>query len=92
MSNIGFDTYTGELRNCEVVNYNGHIIVWGHCYNDSKQRFEDGRWIHTSYIKSTEEGVVKTRNSTYKVDQETLDKVNKLIEELGVSHKKTDKV
>jgi hypothetical protein len=91
MSNIGLEDVTGELRNCEVAVYNGFIIVWGNCYNDSHKRFDDGRWIHTSYIRSTGPGVVNTRNSVYKVDQSVVDEVNALIAELGKDHKKKDR-
>ena len=46
-------------------------IVWGHCYDDSKGRFRDGTYIHTSSVpdlrkKALQKGdLVKTLNSTY---------------------------
>lgn len=48
----------------------GKVIVEGRIYNDSKNRFEDGKFIHTSAIKSVnfEDGTVVTQNSVYNLD------------------------
>lgn len=44
-------------------------VVWGLIYGDSKGRFADGSFIHTSSLKPTgklEEGAtITTRNSSY---------------------------
>lgn len=48
-------------------------IVWGFIYGDTKKRFRDGTWIHTSDVKgirsmNLKEGdIIETRNSFYKL-------------------------
>jgi hypothetical protein len=48
-----------------------HKCIWGYVYRDTKGRFVDGTWIHTSSIPNPnpnnyEEGVVvQTRNTRY---------------------------
>lgn len=50
----------------------GHAL-WGQIYGDSKGRFRDGHYVHTSKIKSinvSPTGVfVSTLNSVYKVEE-----------------------
>lgn len=48
-----------------------HKCIWGYVYRDTKGRFVDGTWIHTSSIPNANpseyvEGfVVQTRNTQY---------------------------
>lgn len=44
-------------------------VYSGNCYGDIHGRFYEGQWIHTSYVISgpDEDGIIKTRNSTYKI-------------------------
>ena len=56
----------------------GHNLVVGQCaqghiYQDSKNRFMDGTFVYTSRVESITDGLVKTRNTTYKI---ALDGVN----------------
>ena len=50
------------------TNYN---VVWGYIWGDSKGRFRDGTWIHTSVVTNAKPGdkpaVIETLNSTYEV-------------------------
>lgn len=61
--------YTARLENW--VKDDTHSVIWGFVYEDSKGRFRDGTWIHTSYIdadlfiSAKEDDVVKTLNSSY---------------------------
>ena len=60
---------TGRLENWEIDP--SLSIIWGHCYDDVRGRWEDGTWIHTSHVDKLYEMDLKegdkivTRNSTY---------------------------
>lgn len=52
------------------------FIIYGYVYGDTKGRFPDGTYIHTSGIKNrklTKGDIVKTRNSVYKLGKEGLE-------------------
>ena len=60
---------TGRLENWKT---DPHLsILWGDCYDDVHKRWEDGTWIHTSYVKGLYEMDLRegdkiiTRNSVY---------------------------
>lgn len=58
---------TGRLENW-VWDERG--IYWGNIYEDSRGRFNDGTWIHTSLVKKEKKNriegdLVKTLNSIY---------------------------
>lgn len=58
------------LENWSVENVTEEeFMIWGYVYGDTKGRFYDGQYIHTSGIKYGEAldkgSVVNTRNSTY---------------------------
>lgn len=63
---------TAELKNWskDQISRNYHVFC-GHVYGDIKERFEDGTYIRTSYVKSTEERddcfIVTTKNSVYRL-------------------------
>jgi len=47
-----------------------HLVIWGFIFGDTRKRFSDGTWIHTSLIEkkfkdATEGDVVETLNSKY---------------------------
>jgi hypothetical protein len=49
-------------------------VIWGYIYNDSKKRFAQGEYVHTSYLpiplgqdEALEEKVYSTLNSKYYV-------------------------
>lgn len=61
---------TGRLEKWVVDQV--HPIVWGRIFGDTRGRFPDGLWIHTSVVPALAEGaslsegqVIKTLNSTY---------------------------
>ena len=60
---------TGKLENWYMEQVTRkEFIIWGHLSGDSKGRWPDGRWIHTSGVKNRrikEGDIVRTRNSTY---------------------------
>lgn len=56
--------------------YDSHYhVVWGMIEGDTKGRFADGAWIHTSWLRHNKEEVgnfkegdiISTRNSKYKL-------------------------
>ncbi len=55
----------GRLENWSYKE--GDLLVWGNVYDDTKGRFEDGSYIHTSQIVhlDIEGGHVRTLNSLY---------------------------
>ncbi len=60
---------TGRLEGWHIDNI-FPTIIWGHVFEDSKDRFRDGTRIHTSHIKTPPEqwvegAIVETLNSTY---------------------------
>lgn len=63
------DEVTGRLENWVLgLTHKGECIIWGFVYGDSKDRWPDGNWIHTSGtpIKDFKEGeYIQTRNSKY---------------------------
>ena len=50
--------------------YDGSIMIVGNIYNDSRNRFTNGTYIHTSRVMSVDflTGVVKTKNSFYNLE------------------------
>jgi len=61
---------TGRLENWHVSMpiVTGEVMIWGDVYEDIRNRFNDGTYIHTSGCESkkyVEGDVVTTRNSTY---------------------------
>lgn len=61
---------TGTLHEWAVQSNGTHQIVWGYIFRDTKDRFQNGTYIHTSYMdaKELKEGdIVETLNSTYKL-------------------------
>lgn len=44
-------------------------IYWGYVYGDTKGRFRDGTWIHTSSVVKVEDGFVHTLNSLYELGE-----------------------
>lgn len=60
----------GIIDNVEIITYSdGKTGVYGNLVGDYKGRFASGMPIRTSWIVSgpDENGIVKTRNSVYKV-------------------------
>jgi hypothetical protein len=59
---------TAELRNWTLDESNN--VIWGEIFDDVKERWPDGRMIHTSYILMMvdhgEYYLIKTFNSVYK--------------------------
>lgn len=53
---------------------NEHQIYWGYIYGDTKNRFPDGTWVHTSMVLRVdrdEDGIplfCETLNSRYKLE------------------------
>jgi hypothetical protein len=67
---------TGRLEKW-VIQERGleEFVVWGHVYDDTRERFPDGTMIHTSGIRSRplkEGDVVTTRNSTYLLGEKNI--------------------
>lgn len=67
--------YNGVLQDWTVDGY-GRSVVWGDIYGDTKGRFPEGTWIHTSRIvepqdlTTLKEGmIVETLNSKYLLGQ-----------------------
>ena len=59
------------LKNWKIEPYwDGNIVIYGEIYNDSKNRFSDGSHIRTSRVHYIDfvEGVAKTKNSTYNLE------------------------
>lgn len=65
---------TGILKNWKIVNSYGFDIVWGNVYDDAKERFSDGAYIHTSYVTEKQDHgdyyIFVTRNSIYRCKKE----------------------
>ena len=62
---------TGRLENWRFDANNG--VLWGNLFNDTRQRWEEGAYIHTSYVKAqvfNEGDVVQTLNSSYLLGQQ----------------------
>lgn len=59
-------------------------VVWGYCYGDVKDRFNDGVYIHTSNLSMSrdkakllkEDDYVYTRNSIYRLGVKGVEQVN----------------
>jgi hypothetical protein len=68
---------TAELRCWTVFKVAKHYYLIGEVYGDTSYRFEDGRFIQTSAIKSLTKYqknreiycIVETQNSFYKIDE-----------------------
>jgi len=63
------DKITARLENWQLVFNN----LYGDIYDDSKNRFEDGKWIKLSKINAVElkEGdIIQTMNSKYLLGKE----------------------
>ena len=61
---------TGELRSAHKSPCEGGLgfVLMGCVYGDTKGRFRDGDYIHTSYVVRELEGdVFVTRNNAYRV-------------------------
>lgn len=62
------------LKNWSVQRHpNGHYLIMGDVYNDSKNRFKDGSSILTSKVKNIdfENGKVETQNTVYNLELES---------------------
>lgn len=61
---------TGTIKNTLLFSVEGIQFIYGSVVNDRLQRFNSGDWICSSPISKicTEDMVVFTRNSIYKVD------------------------
>ena len=44
-----------------------HEVIWGCIYGDTKHRFPDGAYIHTSHIQRQDGEIIYTLNSVYKL-------------------------
>jgi hypothetical protein len=53
VSDIEFSV-VGELRDWRkhVCRSDGAYVLWGFIYDDSRNRFPDGQWVHTSRVKN----------------------------------------
>lgn len=51
-------------------------VIWGFIYGDTKGRFRDGTWIHTSNIVERKGKIIKTLNSTYKLGKKFKPRAN----------------
>lgn len=66
---------TGTLNSWLKEQVGDITIIWGYIYGDTKGRFYDGQYIHTSFLKMPAEEVdnlkegdiLLTNNSTYKL-------------------------
>ena len=48
-------------------------VYWGYVYQDTKERFRDGAYIHTSRVLKTEDDKAYTLNSIYILGQKRID-------------------
>ena len=64
---VGDQPVTAELRNWVRDQRSAGLIIWGHIYNDTRGRFPDGRWVHTSAVARIEGDRAITLNSIYKL-------------------------
>lgn len=58
---------TGRLENWTIQKYPQGVIYWGNIYGDTKDRFYDGQYIHTSLVTSRDGQIIHTLNSTYEL-------------------------
>ena len=65
--------YDAILKNVEIVTVfgDGNWFASGNIYDDSKRRFPNGKWIHTSNIRGFEGNIIQTANTRYMVDNFT---------------------
>ena len=59
------------IKNWNIENaYDGSIMIVGNIYNDTKGRFVDGTYIHTSRVMNVDflRGVAITKNSFYNLE------------------------
>jgi hypothetical protein len=70
---------TGTLKNWVKSGTDEVYIYWGNLYNDIKNRWADGQYIHTSMVVDEEDHpdfiLVHTLNSTYLLRKEDKMKV-----------------
>ena len=60
----------GELRDWRkhFCGSDGTCVFWGFIYGDIRNRFSDGKWIHTSKVDRVEEDLVfTTSGSVYRL-------------------------
>lgn len=60
------------LKNWTVVTWwDGSVVIRGEIYNDTKGRFKDGTYIHTSRVLfiDFENRVARTLNSIYHLEE-----------------------
>lgn len=64
------DGVDGVLRHARFEVWEGETVCVGGIYGDRRGRWRDGHPIHTSPMISgpDENGIIRTRNSTYKVE------------------------
>ena len=58
---------TGKLERWRIQRYPQGVIYWGFIYGDTKGRFRDGAYIHTSLVEKREEQTIYTLNSVYEL-------------------------
>jgi len=61
------EDYDAILYDAMPVNLGGVCRVWGRIKEDKKQRFDDGAGVWTSRVLGYEQGLLRTKNSTYNV-------------------------
>ena len=62
---------TNLIKNWDIESAcDGSVMIVGNIYNDTKNRFVNGTYIHTSRVISIDFtiGVVKTKNSFYNLE------------------------
>lgn len=59
--------FTGRLENWEVCKLYGVRQVRGAIYDDVRGMFEDGEVIRTTRVRSIKGGILRTKNSVYKL-------------------------
>lgn len=60
------------LKDWYIVSFEKYILICGNIYNDTKCRWEDGTFIHTSQVVKVDfaTGVVEALNTIYNLDLE----------------------
>jgi len=66
--------FTGRLEHWLFQPIGDKFVVWGDLYEDVNQRWPDVTNVRTSYVVdyNKEEGWVQTRNSLYKLGEESV--------------------
>ncbi len=57
----------GRLENWEIEKTRYGQIYWGNVYDDVRNRFYDGCYIHTSLVERREGQLIYTLNSVYEL-------------------------